>query len=68
MTLGSLIVSLIVAKGPSTMFPFGRHALEPLFVIGQGTILIGVLAYAILEAVRVILEGGTEVAGASLLA
>jgi predicted Co/Zn/Cd cation transporter (cation efflux family) len=68
MTLGSLIVSLIVAKGPSRMFPFGRHALEPLFVIGQAAILIGALAYAILEAVRVILEGGTEVAGASLLA
>jgi predicted Co/Zn/Cd cation transporter (cation efflux family) len=68
MTFGSLIVSLIVAKGPSRTFPFGRNALAPLFVIGQAIILIGALAYAILEAVRVILEGGTEVAGASLLA
>jgi predicted Co/Zn/Cd cation transporter (cation efflux family) len=68
MTLGSLIVSRIVAKGPSRMFPFGRNALEPLFVIGQAIILVGALVYAMLEAVRVILEGGTDVAGVSLLA
>jgi predicted Co/Zn/Cd cation transporter (cation efflux family) len=67
-TLGSLIVSRIVAKGPSRMFPFGRNALEPLFVMGQAIIFVGALAYALLEAVRVILEGGTDVAGASLLA
>ena len=67
-TLSSLIVSHIVAKGPTRMFPFGRNALTPLFVIGQAIILIGALAYAILEAVRVVLEGGSEVAGASLLA
>lgn len=68
MTLGSLIVSRIVAKGPSRMFPFGRNALAPLFVIAQAIIFFGALGYAILEAVRVILAGGSEVAGASLLA
>jgi predicted Co/Zn/Cd cation transporter (cation efflux family) len=35
MSLGSLIVSRIVAQGPSRAFPFGRSALEPLFVIGS---------------------------------
>ncbi|MBO0775588.1 MAG: cation efflux family transporter, partial [Actinobacteria bacterium] len=50
------------------MYPFGRNALAPLFVIAQAIILIGALAYAVLEAVRVILAGGTEVAGATLLA
>lgn len=68
MTLGSLMVSRIVAKGPSRMYPFGRDALAPLFVLAQAIILFGALAYAILEAVRVILEGGSEVAGATLLA
>ena len=67
MTSGSLIVSRIVAKGPSRAFPFGRNALAPLFVIAQAIILVGALAYAILEAVRVILAGGSHVAGASLL-
>jgi len=68
MTWGSLIVSRIVAKGASTMFPFGRNALAPLFVIAQAIMAFGVLAYAILEAIRVILEGGSDVPGASLLA
>ncbi|MDR0360453.1 MAG: cation transporter [bacterium] len=68
LTSGSLIVSRIVARGPSRMFPFGRDALVPLFVIAQAIVLFGVLAYAILEAVRVILEGGSTVAGVSLLA
>lgn len=65
---GSLIVSRIVAKGPSMMFPFGRDALMPLVVIGQAIILAGALGYAILEAVRVILVGGSDVPGVSLLA
>jgi predicted Co/Zn/Cd cation transporter (cation efflux family) len=39
-----------------------------LFVIAQAIIFFGALGYAILEAVRVILAGGFEVAGASLLA
>lgn len=67
MTLGSLIVSRIVAKGPSRLFPFGRNALAPLFVVAQAIILFGALGYAVLEAVRVILDGGSEVAGVSLL-
>ena len=67
LTSGSLMVSRIVARGPSRMFPFGRNALAPLFMIVQAIILLGGLAYAILEAVRAILAGGSEVAGASLL-
>ncbi|MBO0745851.1 MAG: cation transporter [Candidatus Dormibacteraeota bacterium] len=68
LTSGSLIVSRIVARGPSRMYPFGRDALMPLFVIAQAMILIGALAYAILEAVRVILQGGSSVLGVYLLA
>ena len=68
MTSGSLIVSRIVAKGPSRLFPFGRNALAPLLVIGQAIVLFGALAYALLEAFRVILGGGSDVAGVALLA
>jgi predicted Co/Zn/Cd cation transporter (cation efflux family) len=68
MTSGSMIVSRIVAKGPSRMFPFGRDALAPLVVIGQAIVLFGALAYATLEGIRVILGGGTDVAGVALLA
>lgn len=68
LTSGSLIVSRIVSRGPSRMYPFGRDALVPLFVIAQAMILIGALAYAILEAIRVILAGGSSVPGVYLLA
>lgn len=68
LTSGSLVVSRIVAKGPTRTFPFGRNALVPLFVTAQAIILVGALAYAILEAVRVILERGSDVSGISLLA
>lgn len=64
---GSLVVSRIVAKGPTRRFPFGRDALVPLFVIVQAIVLFGALAYAIFEAVRVIIEGGSDVSGLSLL-
>jgi predicted Co/Zn/Cd cation transporter (cation efflux family) len=37
-------------------------------VIAQAVILFGALAYAILEAIRVIIEGSSDVAGASLIA
>ncbi|MDR2986941.1 MAG: cation transporter [Nocardiopsaceae bacterium] len=67
MTLGSLIVSRIVAKGPSMMFPFGRNALAPMVVIAQAIVLVGALAYAVLEAIRVILNGGADVGGVALL-
>lgn len=64
---GSLVVSRIVAKGPTRMFPFGRNALAPLFVLAQAVILAGGLAYAALDAIRVIVAGGYPPAGASLV-
>ena len=68
LTWGSMLVSKVVAKGPSRLFPFGRDALIPLFVIAQAFVLFGTLGYAILEAIRVIRSGGAEVSGWSLLA
>jgi len=67
MTWGSLMVSRLVARGPSDRFPFGRDALIPLFVIAQAVTLVGALAYAVVDAVRVVLAGGADVAGGALL-
>lgn len=67
LTWGSMLISKVVAKGPSRFFPFGRDALIPLFVIAQAFVLFGTLGYAILEAIRVIRSGGAEVSGLSLL-
>ena len=67
LTYGSLVVSRVVSRGPSRLFPYGRSALIPLFVIVQALVLFTLLGYASLEAFRVILGGGSEVSGASLL-
>ena len=68
MTLSSLIVSRIIARGPSRMYRFGRNALGTTDRDRAGDHRLGALAYAILEAIRVILDGGSKVAGTSLLA
>lgn len=67
MTWGSIQVSRLVAKGPTARFPFGREALVPLFVGIQAVLLGGGLIYAVAQAVRVILTGGSEVAISSLV-
>lgn len=67
-TWGALLVARLVAKGPTRTFPFGRDALIPLFVIAQALVMLGGLAYAVFEAVRVILGGGSDVGGVTLLA
>jgi predicted Co/Zn/Cd cation transporter (cation efflux family) len=64
----ALYTSRVVAEGPTRHYPFGREGLVPLVVGVQGIVVFGTFAYAALEAVRVILEGGSEVAAASLAA
>jgi len=67
-TWGALLVARLAAKGPTRTFPFGRDALIPLFVIAQALVMLAGLAYAVFEAVRVILDGGSDVGGVTLLA
>lgn len=67
LTYGSMIISRVAAERPTRLFPYGRSALIPLFVIAQAIVLFVLLGYASLEAVRVILAGGSEVAGFALL-
>ena len=64
----SLVASRLAASLPSPRYPYGREALVPLAIVLQGVALFATLAYAALEAVRVILDGGAEVAAGSLLA
>ena len=70
--LGMALTGLSIAagrasrRGPTARFPFGLEALVPLGVAVQGVALHGTIAYAALEAVRTILDGGTEVAPAAV--
>jgi predicted Co/Zn/Cd cation transporter (cation efflux family) len=64
----ALHTSRIVAAGPTRRFPFGRDSLVPLVVGVQGLVVSGTFVYAAIEAVRVMLEGGSEVAAAGLAA
>lgn len=64
----SLRVAHAVAAGPTRRFPFGRDALTPLTVVGQGVALAATLFYAAADAVTVIREGGSPVAAGNVAA
>jgi len=68
LTWVSLVASRMAAARPTARFPYGREALVPLAIALQGFALFATLAYAAVEAVRVILAGGSEVAAGSLVA
>lgn len=67
-TLGVILsgVSLAVARTVAQddadgRFPFGTSQLEPIFVFCKTLAVIGMCVYAIADAVRALLSGGTEV-------
>lgn len=66
------VLSLVAAKAadsaPDARFPFGRRAVTPLAVGAQGAALLGTLVYAGLDAILVILDGGSTIDPASVLA
>ena len=64
----ALYVSRLATAGPTERFPFGRESLVPLVVGVQGLALLGMLGYACVEAIRVILAGGYQVAAEDLAA
>ncbi|XGU21733.1 cation transporter [Rhodococcus sp. 3Y1] len=68
LTAISLRVSRIADSGPTARFPFGKEALIPVVIAVQGMALLATLAYAAVEAVRVILAGGADVTAGSLVA
>lgn len=68
LTVLSMMASRMAASPPSARYPYGREALVPLAIALQGFALFATLSYAALEAVRVILAGGSQVAAGSLIA
>lgn len=64
--LGMRAASVIEA-GPTARYPFGREALAPLVVGIQALVLAGTFAYASVDAIMVIRDGGSDTAVGSAL-
>lgn len=63
----SLRASRLVAAGPSEDYPFGREALSPLVIGIQGVAVVATCAYASVNAVLVIVSGGSDISANSAL-
>lgn len=55
-----LRAAVLVEAGPTPKYPFGREALAPLVVAVQALVLLGTFGYAAVDAVGVLLRGGSE--------
>ncbi|GEL94045.1 cation transporter [Cellulomonas composti] len=64
----SLAASRAAAIAPSARFPFGRQAITPIAIAIQGAALLGTLLYAAADAIGIILDGGSDVAAATVAA
>ncbi len=63
-----LRIAALVERGPTPSYPFGREALAPLMVAVQALVLVATFGYAVLDAIRVILDGGSAAnVGSALL-
>jgi cation diffusion facilitator family transporter len=60
-----LRASTVARSLPTDRFPYGRESVTPLAIGIQGTVLLGTLLYAGVEAVATVREGGSEVAAGS---
>lgn len=56
----ALRAAALVEQGPTPHYPFGREALAPLVVAVQALVLLGTFGYAAVDAVGVILVGGSQ--------
>lgn len=65
LTLLSLVASHLVAGGPTAKYPFGREALAPMVIGLQGIALLATCGYAAVDAVLVIVGGGSAVSAGS---
>ena len=64
----AIVASRLVAGGPTEKYPFGREALAPMVITLQGIALLGTCLYASIDAVMVIVDGGSDVSAGSALA
>jgi predicted Co/Zn/Cd cation transporter (cation efflux family) len=62
-----LRASRVVDEGPTSRFPYGRESLTPLAIIVQGIAMLGTLLLAALDAIVLILDGGSDVAPLSVV-
>jgi predicted Co/Zn/Cd cation transporter (cation efflux family) len=63
----SLLASRAAGLDPDHRYPFGRKAWIPVAVVVQGAALAGTIAYAAIDAISVIITGGSETAPASVV-
>ncbi len=63
----AMIASRLVAGGATARYPFGREALAPLVIAVQGLALLGTCLYASIDAVLVIVDGGSDVSAGSAI-
>lgn len=56
----SLRAADLVERGPTPSYPFGLEALAPLVVAIQALVLLGTFGYAAVDAVGVLLRGGSQ--------
>jgi cation diffusion facilitator family transporter len=63
-----LRASKLTEQGPSHRYPYGLEAATPLVIGVQGVALLATLGYAMVGAVRAIVEGGSEVSAGIALA
>lgn len=55
-----LRAATLVARGPTPSYPFGREALAPLVVAVQALVLLGTFGYASIDAIGLLLNGGSQ--------
>jgi predicted Co/Zn/Cd cation transporter (cation efflux family) len=63
----SLLASRAAGLDPDHRYPFGRKAWIPVAVVVQGAALAGTIAYAAIDAISVILSGGSTTAPVSVV-
>ena len=63
----AMVASRLVAGGPTAKYPFGREALAPMVITLQGIALLGTCLYASIDAVMVIVDGGSDVSVGSAM-
>jgi predicted Co/Zn/Cd cation transporter (cation efflux family) len=56
-----LLASALAGSEPGGRFPFGKESVTPLVIGVQGFVLLATLAYAAVQSVSTILDGGSEV-------
>jgi cation diffusion facilitator family transporter len=62
LTFGALAVAKLLTQEPSPRFQYGYWHLEPLIAAAESAILVTACLYAVIDAVRGLLDGGNHMA------